>query len=452
MEKSNQTALEKVNDWVKNSITLKIIVIGLLILVLLIPMNMIRSLIFEREQLSAETIREVSEIWGASQTLAGPILTIPYKVPFKTDDGVAYQSNYVHILPDQLAINGQVAPETRYRGIYEVAVYQSALHFSGTFPAASLKEINEPEEYIMWEEAFVTVGIPDMRGIIEDVALNWEGEQIQMNPGLLSKDIVNSGIVAKTPLNPEALEENMEFSFSLHLNGSRNLSFIPLGRETKVKLTSSWPDPGFSGAFIPRDPEINEDGFTAEWKTLNLNRNFPQIWKNSDHNVNEAAFGVNLVIPVDEYQKSMRSAKYGVLVIALTFLIFFFVEVLNKKCIHPFQYILVGLALTLFYSLLVSLSEQIGFNAAFMVSAGATAALVAAYSQSIYKNRKLTSLTGLFLAAIYGFIFVIIQLTDLALLAGSLGLFVILALVMYLSRNVDWYGVGSRKKAQELTQ
>ncbi|RMG84254.1 MAG: cell envelope integrity protein CreD, partial [Bacteroidetes bacterium] len=242
------------------------------------------------------------------------------------------------------------------------------------------------------------------------------------------------------------------FELKIKLNGQGSFSVEPVGRVTKLSLSSDWPSPGFSGAFLPDSHQISKDGFTAEWQVLDLNRNYPQQWSDDEYNgfggQGRMAFGVRLVQPVDEYLKNTRSAKYAVLVVGLTFLIFFFFEVLHKLLIHPFQYFLIGIALAVFYLILLSFSEHIGFNRAYLVATAATVSLISGYGWAILKYKKLVLQLTLFLVTIYGFIYIILQLEDYALLAGTVGVFVALALAMYYSRNIDWYNLGDSEVSE----
>jgi inner membrane protein len=433
---------EKLNDKISNSVSIKLASIGFLTLILLIPGSMIQSLIYERESLREQTIHEISAKWGYEQTLVGPVLNIPFKKALLNANGKPVISKEVmHILPDQLSISGHIKPEKRYRGIYEVVVYNSVLNFSGNFAGVTAEAMGLSDAEILWNEAFVSIGIPDMRGIKENIALSWNGTKNVLNPGISTKNISESGVSCRVAVLPENVTEPYKFSFSLNINGSKNLNFIPLGKETKVVLTSDWKNPSFDGAFLPEKREVTENGFSAEWKVLHLNRNYPQYWAGPLHNVYDSSFGVNLLLPVDQYQKSMRSAKYAIMFISLTFLIFFFVEILNRKRIHPFQYILVGLALTLFYTLLVSLSEHINFNLAYLISCIGVIGMITFYAASIFKNKLLTAILSLVLLVLYGFMFITLQMQDYALLIGSIGLFAVLATVMYLSRNINWYSI-----------
>lgn len=252
--------------------------------------------------------------------------------------------------------------------------------------------------------------------------------------------MVQSGFSTDVDLGEE---QEYTFSFKLDLNGSEALSFTPLGKNTTVNIKSDWDNPSFDGAFLPDHRDISENGFTAGWEILHLNRSFPQVWTGSEHYIDDAAFGVSLLMPVDQYQKTMRSAKYAIMFIALTFLVFFFSEVLNKFRIHPIQYLLVGIALSIFYVLLLSLSEQIGFNLAYLVASVSVIIMISAYAWSIFKHRRNTIITTASLVVLFIFLFTLLKLQVFSLLLGSIGLFVVLAIVMYLSRNIDWYELES---------
>jgi len=345
---------------------------------------------------------------------------------------------YAHFLPEELDITGNILPETLSRGIYKIVVYNSELKFEGFFSPQNIDEININKNAFLWEDAFLTIGITDMRGIKEKIELNWDNKKYFFSPGMESMEIVKSGVSVNIPLDTTAIDKkNYKFSFSLNLNGSSELNFIPLGKETDVKLNSSWNNPGFDGAFLPDNREINANGFQADWKILHLNRTYPQQWKGSFYNIHDSKFGVKLLFPVNEYQKIMRSSKYVILFILLTFLIFFFVEVINKKRIHPLKYLLVGLGLVIFYTLLLSLTEHLDFKFAYLISSVSIILLITFYSKS-FLSMLLTFITGIILTILYLFLYSLLQLKDYALLLGSIGLFVILAIVMYFSRKIDY--------------
>ena len=432
--------IDRIKQWIRGSISLRIMTIGVLVLLLLIPVAMIRSLIRERENLREEVVTEVSGKWSDSQTLAGPIVSVPYKEYYKTEDGELIERiGYAYFLPDQLHVAGTIVPEVRYRSIYEVVVYTTHLEIQGDFSRPDLAAFDIAPEHILWDDATITVGLTDMRGINEAVMLDWQGQDRTFGPGT-NKDLFESGITARLDLSADSLPgTRLAFQFRLNLNGSRALHFVPAGKETLVEITSSWTDPSFNGAFLPDERVVGADGFSALWKVLHLNRNYPQQWLGDQYRMLPSSFGVRLLVPVDAYQKSMRSAKYAILFISLTFLTFFFIEVMNSKRIHPIQYIMIGFALSIFYLLLISLSEHLGFDFAFILASLAVVLLITLYSVALFKSRRLTLLTALMLVLMYGFIFILLQLQDYALLIGSLGLFCVLTAFMYFSRKIDWY-------------
>ena len=429
----------------KYNIFLKIGIILFLILLLLIPTTMIRGLVREREQRQNEAVIEVSSKWGETQTLTGPFISIPYYRYTKEYVG-DYQKeklvkvlDYMHFLPEELKINGMIEPERRHRGIYEIVVYDSEILLSGFFKNLDLKQFNVPECDILLDKAVLSLGISDLTGIEEQVSLQFNQESGLFDPGMISNDIVYTGINAPVILCDDSC--SYEFSFDLKLKGSQMLYFVPMGKITDVNIESSWANPSFNGAFLPDTHHITNDGFTAGWNILHLNRNFPQSWSGSQYSVNESGFGVYLILPVDKYQKIERSIKYAILFIVFTFLVFFFVEILAKRFIHPIQYILVGIALIVFFSLLLSITEHLNFDSAYLISAASVLALISAYIRTILRSSRLTLLIGGILTILYVFIFIILQIQDYALLTGSIGIFIILALVMYFSRKIDWYNI-----------
>lgn len=427
--------LSRINRWFKNSISIKFLIIGFLILLLLIPMSMVQGLIREREQTKYSAIAEVQQKWGGQQELTGPVLTIPYYVYSNDGDNLVKSTYYAHFLPEDIDVNGELFPQNRNRGIYDITVYNSQVQVKGRFKTPDFSTLGVPLANVEWSQASLNLGISDMRGIKENIQLDWNNTSLDFEPGVESEGVISSGVSSKVDFSDSTSE--YAFSFDLNLNGSRSLYFIPVGKQTKVKLTSDWPDPKFDGAFLP-DPMEVKDGFNAEWKILHVNRNFPQQWK-GPRNLQTSAFGVQLLTGVSQYQKSTRSAKYAILIIVLTFLTYFFTEILHKKKIHPVQYLLVGIALCVFYTLLISISEHLGFTKAYIIASVATVSMVSLYTASIVKKLTVTIFNTATLAALYFFVFILLQEQDYALLMGSVGLFLTLGLVMYFSKRIIWY-------------
>ncbi|MGF1584428.1 MAG: cell envelope integrity protein CreD [Bacteroidales bacterium] len=448
METHAKNYLENIGQSIKRSVTLKLLSIFVLMMLLMIPVSFVRSLIQERETLKQETINEVSGKWANEQYVYGPILTIPLEMKVIEDDKIRTVHSQAHILPSKLMINGSVAPKSLRRGIYEVVVYDSHLSFSGQFEDVS-KYLSELKEYEAFpEDAFLTINISDLRGIKETVVVKWNDQQKEVEPGSNILQLVSSGITVKNILQPAGLNF-YDFSFGLQLQGSQFLGFIPLGKETSVHLTSDWKDPSFSGSFLPEDRNVTEDGFIADWQVLELNRNYPQFWigDSKSQDMQNSSFGVTLLMPANDYQKSMRSAKYALLAISLTFLTFFLVEIFNQGRMHPFQYILIGLALVLFYTLLVSISEHSSFNFAYLISSVSIISIIGLYARSILRNTRHTIALVIILGFTYTFVYITLQVQDYALLIGSIGLTSILAFTMYITRNINWYELSSSKES-----
>lgn len=426
--------------WVRQATTIKGLVIFVLTMLLLIPTSMIESLIFERQGRQQEAVAEVSGKWGRQQNLAGPFLILPYEQTLRNADGKITDKLLKHAfyLPDALKINGQVQPELRHRGIFEVVLYSSDLILEGSFGKLQTDQFIPADAQILWEQAQLALSIPDLRGLKDQVKLDWDAQSSLFDPGISVSGLAESGIHVPISLQKEANGAHT-FKISLALKGSGSLFFTPVGKVTEVAISAPWADPSFSGAFLPEEKQIDGSSFTANWKVLNLNRNYPQQWlSEANTSYAESAFGVDFLLPVDNYQKSTRSVKYAILFISLTFLTIFFIEMRQKTRVHAFQYALIGLALVIFYTLLVSISEHLSFDSAYLIAAIMTIALTTLYANALFASRQMAFLVGGTLTVLYGFLFVVLQQQDYALLIGSIGLFLILAAVMYFSRKIEW--------------
>ncbi len=447
MDKENKNYLDKLGQSIKSSVTLKLLSIFVLMLLLLIPIGLVEDVIQERNSLRQKTVKEVSSKWANEQYVYGPILTIPIRKEMLKDEKWVTIEDEVHILPDLFKVRGEVTPKRLKRGIYEVVVYDSQLAFSGSFENLTAYRADLKEYEFLLDDAFLTVHISDLRGIKEKVVVQWNGDSKNIEPGSHISPLVKSGITVKNVLAGDETN-SYRFNFDLNLQGSQYLGFMPLGRETDVKLVSTWADPKFSGSFLPDTRSVTEDGFAASWRVLELNRNYPQYWVGDQNSsdVSSSSFGVELMLPVNDYQKAMRSAKYALLAISLTFLTFFLVEIFNKKKLHPFQYILIGLALCLFYTLLVSISEHLNFNKAYLISSTVIIGIIGLYARAILSSTRQAATLVVILCFTYAFVFVTLQVQDYALLIGSVGLTCILAFAMYITRKVNWYDISSPRK------
>lgn len=428
---------------------IKGIIIFILLLIFIIPQVIINGLIYERESNQEAAFRDISEKWSGRQTVTGPILSVPYYEYYRdTSKVLRYIKKNIYLLPDELKINGEIMTEKRHRNIYEVVVYNSKLKLSGSFDKINIGEFNIPAGNILWNEAAIIMGLSDLRGINDKLDLKLDGNNYSFNPGIVSNDLFDTGVMTKVKMDSTTAYLNSKhvFNIDIDLKGSEELFFTPVGKTTSVTLNSSWNTPAFNGQFLPAGSNINEGGFSANWKVLHLNRNYPQQFIDNAYNLSYSSFGVDLLMPIDGYQKTSRSVKYAMMVILLTFLVFFLVEITQHKKIHPFNYVIVGFALCLFYTLLLSFSEYMTFNIAYIIATLMTVGAVFFYTYYLFKGTRVSQAISGLLLLLYGFMFVIIQLESYALLIGSLGLFIVMVAIMNYSKNIDWYNLGKKTK------
>jgi len=439
-------------QWIKTSITVRMLMVGILILVLLIPLTYIKNLIQERAQRQEEVVRDINQKWGNEVLLYGPVLKIPYQIhtpkkiwdektkSYAEEDIISIKNAY--FFPNTLNINSEVDvdAENLKRGIYKSAVYTADMKISGLFEVPTFETHDIAKEDILWNKVTVIINSTNLKGIKSNLQIQLGASSYPLRSRYAQNSYTNAletNFLKETSL---PLENGIDFSLHLKINGSEHLRFIPVGRETNVVMHSNWGSPSFNGNYLP-DPKtkvITENGFKANWKVLEINREFEQEFFGELPQINASAFGVELLIPVDEYLKSERTTKYGYLVIALTFLVFFLIQTISKINIHPFQYLMIGLALTMFYTLLLSISEHSSYLLAYGIASISVILLISFYSKAILKSLKFMGFIAASLAALYAFIFVIIQLENYALLVGSIGLFLILGTIMMISRKIDW--------------
>lgn len=446
----------KFGNWLKTSLTARMLMIGVLIIVLLIPLSYIEALISERASRQESVIQEINEKWGKEVLLYGPILKIPYKTYTEkiitTKDSKNNRTekietiNYAYFFPKKLEMNATIHPEEKKRGIYTTSVYTGEISINGSYEKPDFSTIDINEEDILWDKTSIIIKTSNLKGINNQVIINFKKHKFSFLPKYeenhmnLSNEIYLNKLETNY-INKEALPiiTDSDFTIKFNISGSKQIRMVPIGKETDLTITSNWKTANFIGNFLPLNSDkITENGFKAKWKVLRINRDFSQEYFKILPNLKKYAFGVNFMIPIDEYQKSERSAKYGFLVISLTFLIFFLIQSISKINIHPFQYLMIGLALTMFYTLLISISEHSNFLKAYLVAGSSVILLITLYSKSILKTFKFPLFIGASLLALYTFIFVIIQLENYALLVGSIGIFLILSIIMYASRKIDW--------------
>jgi inner membrane protein len=419
--------------------------LGVLTLVLLIPLGMIGDLVQERESRKAEVESLITGQWGGPQTIVGPILTVPYR--YVTEGGTEQNPrtavSHLFFLPKHLDIEASAKTERRAKSIYEVLVYGGNAKLTGSFAGLAATRPDVQPEMIDWSGAKVIVGIADISAVRNlTVAL---GTLPAIGADAVSQEtMLSSSLSAPTPLTAADAAKPLSFTLDVEFRGSSALNFAPIADQTMVNIDADWPHPDFSGRSLPDDRTITDRGFTARWSLGALTRAFPAAWRIGEvnpENLWTTSVGVAFVEPGDVHQQTDRILKYGLLVIGLTFATIFINGLISRKRVHPVQYLLVGSALCLFYLLLLSLSEQIGFAPAYLLASIADIALIAWYAWRTM-SRRLGYATALLLAALQGYMYVLLQMEDFALLSGTIALFVVLLAAMIATRNIDWYRIG----------
>jgi len=443
----------------KHAVTFKMAGVLFIVLVLLIPLSMIRNILHERMGRRNEAVAGITTAWGNEQVIVGPVLVIPYRYKVKTlkeqivngkQERIEVEETAVanaFFLPDELIIEGIVTPSTLHRGIYDAVVYTGSLNISGRFPSPNFAELGIAEDEVQWGNTLVTLAVSDLRGTGEMLRIQMGKQTYVFTPGCKLNEYA-SGISARLP-DVQWKGTNLDFQMTLNLKGSRGISFAPVGKQNRVKLTSPWSAPSFCGAFLPAERKVSEQGFDALWEVSWYGRGYPQQSTNhaadrafTANTISPSLFGVNFIVLVDTYRMVERATKYGVLFIALIFTAFFLFEVLSALRIHTIQYTLVGAALCLFYLSVLSLSEFLHFVYAYWIGAVASTLLIILYSLKVLGSGMRTMIIAAALLIIYTYLYVVLQLQDYSLLFGTAGLFIVLGIVMYSTRNLDW----SRRK------
>ena len=406
---------------------IKLLLILIISILLLIPQAIIMDMVNERSSTEGLANLEVNEKWGNGQTLTGPVLFIP-------GDSAA---NNLYILPETLDIDGNINSRTLKRGIYDFTVYETALTLAGRFSLP--KELKaEQLKYLRIDRAKLLFAISDFKGFSDNPALVLDGQPAELSSEALhlgSNDALSCSVDLQSLLD----SGHLDYRITVPLKGSDYLYFLPVGRTTSVHLASDCPTPSFTGRYLPAQREVTDKGFTADWKVLALNRDFAQVLNSHAELKKAQPFGVDLKVPVEQYQQTTRSIKYAYLIILLTFAVVFFVEIRRQTPIHPVQYALVGIALMLFYTLLLAFSEHLTFLLSYLIASVMTIGLITLFMRTLLRNTRAALFIGLLLTVLYTFIYVIMQLESYALLVGSLGIFVILAVAMYASQKINWY-------------
>jgi len=426
------------NLFSRNRATLKLLFVGALSMVMLIPLLMVHSIISERQDMQLAAEQTIANRWGGSQSISG--LVVLTNTPVALTDKRSLETHHqwrASVLSD-LAITANLKTEMRYLGIYEVPVYTTRVQIQGRMELEWLNSLQPEGDILFW------LPLGDVRGVREVSPLSIGNLEIPAKPLSVTANI-NTGLQFTLPAaDRDQLDQN--YSLEMKLAGSHSLLFLPLADTSRVTLESDWPHPEFIGQFLPTDRSIDAGGVRAKWQLLGLNRPFGDHWfmseMSTDH-LNSSGFGMRLETPVDRFQRSERSVKYGFLFITLTFFTLFLFEVMTGRSLHPVPYILTGAALAVFYLVLLALSEYLSYSLAFVVAATLLVLIVTPYTGVVLGERNRGFLVGLMMSTTYALLYVLVSSQHLSLLLGSLALLMAIAGLMYLTRNVDWYNYGN---------
>lgn len=479
MDNNNSSPMEPSSlfEKISNSTLLKLFVILFLSLILLIPLALIRDLIEERKSREQEVSGGIALNWGKDQVVSSPVLAIPYRetAPLSAEktekSNLREETKWIFVLPKTSNIVTAISPQHLSRGIYTSVVYSSNITVEGNFGKLNPEKMEIPVENIDWKGSKLIFGIQDFKGLGKRPTFNWDGQDIVFDPDFNNLNLFNQNLVCAVPLTPQ--DDNNHFKIKLDLKGSKSLNFLPLSDQTNIQAKGNWANPSFTGAFLPSKRNTEASNFSASWEIPSFSRKLPQQWVGDAHNIyrfdanienandtnepttpqtttppgtsannlmdNTDMITIHFLPDINNYQKTTRVAKYGILIIILTFTSLLFTEVIKKKRVHIIQYILIGAAMVLFYTLLLALSEHIGFNLAYVTATMATVLLIGSFIKAITKDAKTAALLSSILGIFYLFIYVLMQLRDYSLIAGTIGIFIILAILMRVSTKINWY-------------
>ena len=458
MESKNKERFRKFTQ----GYTFKILLLGFLVLILLVPLTMFRILITERSRTANFAEADIMEAWGSELLVAGPVIAVPgirtEERRTRTDDGerieIITRPFTLMIAPQELDIRADFITEIRRRGIFSVPLFSGSLGFQGFFNPASALSSLLPNEEVFFDQAELIIALSSQKGIRRIDRSEWAGTELFFQPGNHRLPIARQAMSSSARQGDFLWSgihdiltgfENIEsaFDISIAIQGGRMLRFLPVGQNTHVRVFADWPSPSFQGSFLPGSSNISESGFDAVWDISYLSRDIPLHWKsveNDYHDYYASFFGLNFFRAIDTYSLNTRAVKYAVLFLVVPFLTFFLLEIFAKKRIHPVPYLLSGIANVIFYLLLLSLSEQMQFYQAYLIASVAVVVLLTFYSRSLLASWSKSWYMGLVGLLSYLLLYAVLNAESYALLIGSIMAFVVIALVMYLTRRLDWYG------------
>lgn len=431
-----------------NSLVFRFGAVALLTLLLGIPLDRVNDVVVERSDLYLSVLDDIASVWGREQRVSGPALLIPYtekhiRTETVTDkegnersvEKIVFENRIAIALPEIVDMRLKLEEERLQRSIYESVVYRASAGITGHFLLPDINSLSRDVHQIHWQRAWLSLGISDIQAIKTTSALRWNSRSIDFSPGTRITELIRSGFHAPIAIDPAA--GRYDFDLELKLNGSGGFFFEPFGKTTVVEMSSDWPHPSFQGSVSPQQRTITDAGFTASWEVPHLARSYPQLWTlgKNDFDVHEFDAGVLLFEPISLYSQVTRAVKYGILFIALTFLMFLIFELGIQRRLHLVQYGIIGLALSLFFLTLLSLSEHIPFLLAYLGASGIIVFMISAYVYASVRSVGGAVTVAALLVALYGILYTLLKLEDASLLAGTFLLLVMLGVIMFLTKN-----------------
>ncbi len=432
-----------------NPLLIKMLSVVLLTLALLFPLSRVESLIAERAALRDTAVERVANGVGHAAIIGAVMMVVPVTRTW-VDDGKEYsETKRHHVLASSVDVTGTVGGELRRSGIYSVPTFKSTVHIAGSMSDEGLMGVLAPEHGVTKKigDATLFLAVSDPSGIrvLDGIRIDDTLEPVSAatDAGLQGVSAPLASIVSSAP-------RRMTFAVDLVISGTQRLQFLPFAQSTHVHLVSPWPSPSFSGAFSPSAaPQGGPDGFTADWRVLQINRDYPQLWADggvSDAQIAKSAFGVDFYQPVDAYQRDYRATHYAVLFIALTFMALFLWEHTLGTPVHAMQYAMTGAALSVFYLVLTAVSEHLDFAASYGLAASSMTGLLSIYFSGVLKSRAAGMVTGAIAGVCYSLLYLLVLSEDYALLFGALAIFFLLAIIMIGTRKLDWYRIAESQR------
>lgn len=430
------------------SMGVKLLIVSALALAMTIPALFVENLVDDRTHRAADVVKEISDHVGGQQTFLGPTLVIPYTIPATTTSGFQKHGRYV-VFPARASASVKTRTEERRRSLFRVPVFQADLTFNAEFDLAGVPAAAPQEAVLDWPHAEFIVGVSDARGALTDGALTFSGRTYTLTPSETAENLsIGSDITHQSKLKlfgaaPGTIAPNTQFAATaiLRFSGAQRIAVLAYGKSTHLTMQGDWPNPSFDGGFLPSTRSVSPSGFTADWTVPFIARGVrAEGVGDAITGLDATALGVSFVEVADPYQSVNRSLKYVLLFLGLLFLSYFVFEVTTGKRVHPAQYVLVGVAQIIFYLLLLSISERIGFDFAFLIAGGATVTLLSTNAGWIFQSRLQAIRAFVVFTLLYTLIYLLLRLEDNALLVGAIASFLAVAAAMYFTRSIDWYG------------